>query len=62
MTKTFLFVGASSAIAKAALFKLQASANIIALSTKNQFFEGFSEQHTVSDYSKNNLPDRKSVV
>lgn len=57
MSKTFLFAGASGAIAHAALQKLNGTANVIALSTKNVFHEGYSEQHTVSDYSKINLPD-----
>ena len=57
MIKNFLFAGASGAIAHATLIKLANTANIIALSTKNTFHAGFSEQHTVSDYSKNNLPD-----
>ncbi len=57
MPKTFLFAGASASVAQATFIKLQGTANIIALSTKNSFTSGFSEQYTVADYSKNNLPD-----
>lgn len=56
MPKTFLFAGASAAVAHATLNKLHTS-NIIALSTKENFFSGFSELYTVKDYSKSNLPD-----
>ncbi len=56
MPKTFLFAGASAVVAYATLNKLHTS-NIIALSTKENFFSGFSEHYTVKDYSKSNLPD-----
>ena len=57
MSKTFLFAGASGAIAKATLNKLKETANVIGLSTKTEFHTGFYEQHTVTDYSKINLPE-----
>ncbi len=62
MSKTFLFAGASAAVANATFNKLQGTAHIIALSTKNTFAPGFSDQYTVADYSKNNLPNIDSAL
>jgi 3-oxoacyl-[acyl-carrier protein] reductase len=56
MSKTFLFAGASSAIAQAVLAQLQGD-KVIALSTKDSLPPQYSTQFQVVDYSKINLPD-----
>jgi 3-oxoacyl-[acyl-carrier protein] reductase len=56
MSKTFLFAGASSAIAQAVLAQLQGD-KVIALSTKDSLSPQYSTCFQVTDYSKINLPD-----
>jgi 3-oxoacyl-[acyl-carrier protein] reductase len=56
MSKTFLFAGASSAIAQAVLAQLQGD-KVIALTTKDSLSAPYSTHFQVADYSKNNLPD-----
>jgi 3-oxoacyl-[acyl-carrier protein] reductase len=56
MSKTFLFAGASSAIAQAVLTQLQGD-KIVALSRKDSLSPQYFKHFQVEDYSKNNLPD-----
>ena len=56
MSKTYLFAGASSAIAQAVV-ALMTGDKIIGLSTKSAILSGYFSQHQVADYSKNSLPD-----
>lgn len=56
MPKTFLFAGASSAVAQALLGQLQ-SDKVLALSTKDTVLPQYADHFQVVDYSKNNLPD-----
>lgn len=56
MNKTYLFAGASSAIAQAVL-ALMADDNIIGLSMQPAISSAYSSHHQVVDYSKNSLPD-----
>jgi 3-oxoacyl-[acyl-carrier protein] reductase len=56
MNKTFLFAGASSAVAQALLVQLDGD-NVLALSTKADVSAHYSAHFQVVDYSKNSLPD-----
>jgi 3-oxoacyl-[acyl-carrier protein] reductase len=56
MSKTYLFAGASSAIAQAVSKQLP-NDNIVALSTKGDLSPAYFQHFEVADYSKNNLPD-----
>jgi 3-oxoacyl-[acyl-carrier protein] reductase len=56
MSKTYLFAGASSAIAQAVLSQLQGD-KVVALSTKSVLSGLYSAHFQVADYSKNSLPD-----
>jgi 3-oxoacyl-[acyl-carrier protein] reductase len=56
MSKTYLFAGASSAIAQAVLGQLQGD-KVVALSTKSVLSGPYSAHFQVVDYSKNSLPD-----
>lgn len=56
MSKTFLFAGASSAVAQALLGQLQ-SDKVLALSTKATVLPQYADHFQVVDYSKNNLPN-----
>ncbi|MFM9948873.1 MAG: SDR family NAD(P)-dependent oxidoreductase [Saprospiraceae bacterium] len=58
MAKTYLFAGASSAIAQASRQLLQNTGNqVIGLSTKPLEGVGYDQYFQVSDYSKNALPE-----
>ena len=56
MSKTYLFAGASSAIAQAVV-ALVADDNVIGLSMQPAISSAYSAHHQVADYSKNSLPD-----
>ncbi len=56
MSKTYLFAGASSAIAQAVLSQLHGD-KVVALSTKADVSPQYSQHFQVADYSKINLPD-----
>ena len=56
MNKTYLFAGASSAIAQAVLEQMKNN-SVIGLSTKNTLSNDYFSTHQVLDYTKNNLPD-----
>lgn len=56
MSKTYLFAGASSAMATALLKNLN-NDHIIGLSTKNELPDGYSETFQVENYEKTSLPD-----
>ena len=56
MSKTYLFAGASSAIAQAVV-ALMADDNIIGLSMQPVISSAYATHHQVVDYSKNSLPD-----
>ncbi len=56
MSKTYLFAGASSAIAQAVV-ALMADNKIIGLSMRSPISSAYSSHHQVVDYSKNSLPD-----
>ena len=56
MSKTYLFAGASSAIARAVLEQLQGD-KVIGLSRDNSLSSDYFSTHQVLDYSKNYLPD-----
>ena len=56
MSKTYLFAGASSAIAQAVLGQLQGD-KVIGLSRQNSLSSDYFSTHQVLDYSKNYLPD-----
>ncbi len=58
MSKTYLFAGASSAIAEASRLLLQnAGHQVIGLSTKDLQGIGYDQHFQVSEYSKNALPE-----
>jgi len=58
MSKTYLFAGASSAIALAALQMLRAEGHrVLGLSTKDITGLGYDENYTVNGYAKNELPE-----
>lgn len=58
MSKTYLFAGASSAIAQAAQQLLQSAGHqVIGLSTKDISDLGYNAHFQVAEYSKNHLPD-----
>ena len=56
MSKTYLFAGASSAIAQAVVALLP-NENVIGLSMQTAISSAYSTHHQVADYSKNSLPD-----
>jgi 3-oxoacyl-[acyl-carrier protein] reductase len=56
MSKTYLFAGASSAVAQAVVAQMSGD-KIIGLSTKSAISSGYFSHHQVVDYAKNNLPD-----
>jgi 3-oxoacyl-[acyl-carrier protein] reductase len=58
MPKTYLFAGASSAIAQVLAEKLSSQNHkIIGLSTKNLLSDAYENHFQVNSYSKNDLPD-----
>jgi NAD(P)-dependent dehydrogenase (short-subunit alcohol dehydrogenase family) len=58
MNKTYLFAGASSAIAQAVLAQLKSENHrVIGISTKDLTPLSYDAHFQVADYSKNNLPD-----
>lgn len=58
MQKTYLFAGASSAIAQAVHAQLKAAGHrVIGLSTKDIGALGYTEAYQVPEYSKSHLPD-----
>lgn len=60
--KTFLFAGASSAIAQATCKLLQESGNhVIGLSTKEKI-DGYDEFYTVSDYEAPSFPKLEQPI
>ena len=61
MSKTYLFAGASSAIAQAVVAQMTGD-KIIGLSTKSAISSGYFSHHQVTDYSKNNLPDIEESI
>jgi 3-oxoacyl-[acyl-carrier protein] reductase len=56
MSKTYLFAGASSAIAQSLLAKMPHD-HVIGLSTKDALPPQYAERYQVAEYSKNSLPD-----
>jgi 3-oxoacyl-[acyl-carrier protein] reductase len=56
MSKTYLFAGASSAVAQAVVAQMSGD-KIIGLSTKSAISSGYFSHFQVVDYAKNNLPD-----
>ncbi len=61
MSKTFLFAGASSAIAQAVLTQLQGD-KIIGLSTKSAISPQYDVHYQVADYSKASLPEIEEPI
>jgi 3-oxoacyl-[acyl-carrier protein] reductase len=58
MHKTYLFAGASSAVAQALLIQLNAVGHrVIGLSTKDIRDLPYAETHTVEEYAKGHLPE-----
>jgi 3-oxoacyl-[acyl-carrier protein] reductase len=58
MQKTYLFAGASSAIAQALLEQLNAAGHrVIGLSSKDISALAYAETYTVAEYGKNHLPE-----
>lgn len=56
MNKTYLFAGASSAIAQAVVGLMDAD-TVIGLSMQSSISNTYSTHHQVADYSKNSLPE-----
>ncbi len=63
MSKTFLFAGASSAIAQSTLNLLTAAGDqVIGLSTKDLTGLGYTESFQVAEYSKSHLPEMSQPI